>query len=554
MNEEATLTDPLLSPSHQSRTRTMAKHPEVAIQWPEAPVPLFLPQEWQTKDQKATECVYLYDAAHNLLKLVERSNHDNVIDVLDPEDIIGASVEINISEGATAPRVTTTPPSESEDRPANAPPTDTLTDTQGHAVLTIFAYPRRDPNHAPDTGLLRWCGMGQPHASPNPNYKRPQGDEWEKYGNRYAFHRHLKVVPSEDSGALAALVQAIRQAAGLSTTEQRGRALVIVNPKSGPKQIAEEVYDNVVNVLLEQAGIEHDLMVTEYAKHPTERISKGYEGGRDILDYSMLISVGGDGIAHECLQGLRARDDCKEILASTTIGFIGAGTSNGMAKSIARTSQEQSSPLDAAFLVAKGHTRNTDLSEYQTTSQSYWSFLTFSWAWISNIDVDSEVLRSLGPLRFDLWGVYEVLRMKKHRAKFSYLPAKAKRTDTIPAIADEIKEPEWVVEEDDFFIFWASHVPDAAENAYSSPPSKIDDGIFQIWVVRAKNASRLQMAKILISMEKGGHHGMPGVEFIECHAYRLEPADGINDLDGEVVEAGSIQARVMPGAMKVFCK
>ena len=62
------------------------------------------------------------------------------------------------------------------------------------------------------------------------------------------------------------------------------------------------------------------------------------------------------------------------------------------------------------------------------------------------------------------------------------------------------------------------------------------------------------MAKILLGMETGGHYGMPGVEFIECTAYRLEPTDGINDLDGEVIESGPIQGKVMPSAMRIFCK
>lgn len=449
------------------------------VGWPETPVPLLVPHEWQTKTN-AHECLYLYDKEQNLLKLVDSSDHDNVIDILDPDDVIGVTVEVNVLKASSSPRATTSTET------ANAPPTDTLTDTNGHAVLTIYAYPRRDPNHPPETGssILRWCGLGKSHPNPHPNYKRPQGDECQTWGNRYAFHRHLKVVPSEDMAPLNALVQAIRQAAKLKA--DRGPALVIVNPKSGPKQNAEAVYDNVVNVLLDQAGVEHDLLVTAHPGHAAERAAKGYDG-KDISEYSSLISVGGDGIAHECLQGLRKRDDWREILKNITVGFIGAGTSNGMAKSIARASQEQSSVLDAAFLVAKGHTNTHDISEYQTTNESYWSFLTFSWAVISSIDIDSEVLRTLGPLRFDLWGVYCVLTGKSYRAKFTYLPAQPRQqpeTEPLPALAEEITSTKWVTEEDDYYVFWASHVTDAAENSYHSPPTTMDDGIFQIMILR----------------------------------------------------------------------
>jgi sphingosine kinase len=56
-------------------------------------------------------------------------------------------------------------------------------------------------------------------------------------------------------------------------------------------------------------------------------------------------------------------------------------------------------------------------------------------------------------------------------------------------------------------------------------------------------------------MEHGGHVNMNGVEFIECSAYRLEPiTDGsFNDLDGEVVEAGPIQATVSPSSLRAYC-
>jgi diacylglycerol kinase family enzyme len=56
-------------------------------------------------------------------------------------------------------------------------------------------------------------------------------------------------------------------------------------------------------------------------------------------------------------------------------------------------------------------------------------------------------------------------------------------------------------------------------------------------------------------METGGHGDMHGVEFIKCTAYRMEPLSqgSFNDIDGEVVESGPIQGKVLPGAIQVFC-
>lgn len=48
---------------------------------------------------------------------------------------------------------------------------------------------------------------------------------------------------------------------------------------------------------------------------------------------------------------------------------------------------------------------------------------------------------------------------------------------------------------------------------------------------------------------------MVGAEFIQCKAYRLEPITegSFNDLDGEVVESGPIQAKVLPGVVQAYC-
>ena len=56
-------------------------------------------------------------------------------------------------------------------------------------------------------------------------------------------------------------------------------------------------------------------------------------------------------------------------------------------------------------------------------------------------------------------------------------------------------------------------------------------------------------------MEHGAHFGMSGVEFIECSAFRLEPLTegSFNDLDGEVIESGDIQAAVLPSSIQAYC-
>ena len=55
-------------------------------------------------------------------------------------------------------------------------------------------------------------------------------------------------------------------------------------------------------------------------------------------------------------------------------------------------------------------------------------------------------------------------------------------------------------------------------------------------------------------MEHGGHVDMNGVDFIECSAYRLEPITkgSFNDLDGEAIESGPIQAAISQLSLQAY--
>lgn len=49
-----------------------------------------------------------------------------------------------------------------------------------------------------------------------------------------------------------------------------------------------------------------------------------------------------------------------------------------------------------------------------------YSFLSFSWGIISDLDINSEFLRCLGGFRFEVYGAWRVIKMKRYRAKLTY--------------------------------------------------------------------------------------------------------------------------------------
>lgn len=46
-------------------------------------------------------------------------------------------------------------------------------------------------------------------------------------------------------------------------------------------------------------------------------------------------------------------------------------------------------------------------------------FLMLGWAIISDCDINSEVIRWIGPARFTIWGVYRVLFLRHYPAKLT---------------------------------------------------------------------------------------------------------------------------------------
>jgi len=459
------------------------------------------------------------------------------------------------------------------------------------AYLNVYCYPR-----APSVGIAARC-FGPSTSSHRKNQDRPfddddDDDEGEidaedksKMGYRHERHRHLKIAPCFDFTDARSLVRAIRRLAKLGHYQQQHiktplrptKYLVVINPFSGTAK-SHSIYKSTVRKMLVECGVEHDLFVTRYAGHASERMQEDYrssndddnggavemeEEGTDVAEYDGVVAMGGDGILYEMMQTLWTRTDSEELMDRLRVGIVGCGTSNGLAKGLLYRSGEKYDALESTFLICKGNTSKMDLSSYQTRTKQYISFLTYSWALIADIDIESECLRFAGVLRHDIWALWRVINLKRYRGRLSYLPPPSSYKDDdvekVGVSQDDLaplNEPvpsSWTTIEEDFILFWACQQTHGAWNVHNSPDSELQDGIFRIFIIR-EPCSRLELAKILLSFENASHVSYKRVEFIECVAFRLEPITlgSFNDLDGEVIEAGPIQARVLPAATNIF--
>ncbi|XP_054734825.1 sphingosine kinase 1 isoform X1 [Anastrepha obliqua] len=204
---------------------------------------------------------------------------------------------------------------------------------------------------------------------------------------------------------------------GNNGTEER-RILVLLNPKSGAGK-AREIFNRQVVPVLNEAEQQYDLHVTKHANYAREFVRV------KILDnYSGIVAVGGDGLFFEILNGLLMRADWMDA-RNIPLGIVPCGSGNGLARSVAHVCGEPYEPkpiLGATLTVLSGKSIAMDVVRIQQHNQILYSFLSIGWGLISDIDIESERLRSLGYQRFTIWTLHRLISLRTYRGKVSYLP------------------------------------------------------------------------------------------------------------------------------------
>ncbi|RXG68898.1 Sphingosine kinase 1 [Armadillidium vulgare] len=325
--------------------------------------------------------------------------------------------------------------------------------------------------------------------------------------------------------------------------------LIFINPKSGPG-IALKIFEERVKPMLSETEVEYDLCVTNHANHAFEIVQH-----KDLKTYAGIISIAGDGLIFEILNGLNQRSDREEAL-SIPIGVIPGGSGNAFANSIGRLNNEpylsnpvlvstlnvvnpvaspldlihiqtfkgMSSPLNLChFILAlprcltpssfaerrREFSKNVILIRFKRVQNDLISFLSIGLGILADIDIDSEKLRAIGETRFTLYGIAKILR--------------------------------------DFILIYATNMPYINSSNLFSPKSKLDDGV--LWLCYVKdNYSRAFWLKFLMAMDNGTHVDLPGVTYIPVTGLRIVPlcSSGKITIDGELIEFGPLHATVLP--------
>ena len=101
------------------------------------------------------------------------------------------------------------------------------------------------------------------------------------------------------------------------------------------------IYETVVKPMLSKAGIEHVVRFTERHGHAKEIVSQMVAGTNCVLGgqrVNAIVCVSGDGMLHECINGLAHgcgdQPQLGKLLATMPLAIVPAGSGNGVAASL----------------------------------------------------------------------------------------------------------------------------------------------------------------------------------------------------------------------------
>ena len=194
------------------------------------------------------------------------------------------------------------------------------------------------------------------------------------------------------------------------------KILVLINPFSGRRLAAANWL--IARPIMEKAHVELTVIETERANHAYEIVQNDIKQG----DYDGIVTVSGDGLIHEVVNGLFRRNDWLQLMSSINLGFIPGGSANGLVKAVLDYSGEDFSVENAAFVAAKGRSTRMDLTEIEAEykKEKIYSFLSIFWGVLADCDINSEVLRWMGSTRFTIWGIYRVLCIRHYSGSLYY--------------------------------------------------------------------------------------------------------------------------------------
>ncbi|XP_063288619.1 ceramide kinase-like [Pelobates fuscus] len=220
-------------------------------------------------------------------------------------------------------------------------------------------------------------------------------------------------------------VQTLQEQIHPSGNTRPQRLLVFINPYGGRGK-ASKVFRKKISPLFQLAGIETEVIETTRANHARDFILE-----EDLQKYDGVVCVGGDGMFSELLHGLVTRtqrdsgicekDENSALTACRLrIGIIPAGSTDCVCFATVGIND----PVTSALHIIIGDTQPMDVcASYHAEQLKRFSVSLIGYGFFGDVLRESEKLRWMGPLRYDVSGFKMVLLNRAYRGTVEFLEA-----------------------------------------------------------------------------------------------------------------------------------
>ncbi|KAK7693422.1 hypothetical protein QCA50_002990 [Cerrena zonata] len=364
--------------------------------------------------------------------------------------------------------------------------------------------------------------------------------------------------------------------------------LLLVNPHSGPGK-ARTILQKKIEPLFRAAHAKIDVIYTTHNKHATD-IARDLELGK----YDAIVSMSGDGLVYEILNGLAEHKNPIEAL-KTPITPIPTGSGNGLSLNLLGL-KEGTDVSFAAVNAIKGKPMPIDLFSVTQDGKRSLSFFSQCIGLMAELDLWTEHLRFMGSNRFVYGYVRGVVKRKScpiklyikvaesdknamfdkfkeaREAAFSRSSSRAalngngngnghaepngdagtaELSTALPPLKykdeDPTKDEGWILFDKPVSYFYAGQGPFVSVDLMQFPVSLPNDGHIDIAVQAI--TPRGEMLSAMDGAEKGRAYWKDSCYYYKAKAYRIEPQSSASclSIDGEKYPFKPYDLEVHPG-------
>jgi YegS/Rv2252/BmrU family lipid kinase len=259
-------------------------------------------------------------------------------------------------------------------------------------------------------------------------------------------------------------------------------------------------------------GLDGDIVVTS-APRDAVRLAREAAGRGAPL----VVAVGGDGTAHEVVNGLAGSD--------TAFGLIPVGTGNDLALALGVPSD----PEAALDLVAGAAERSIDLGRFDEDS---WFVNSLGLGFEAQVTLESRKVQRLSGFAVYLWAVVRALAGLK-----------------CPELTIRVDGEEWTGRR---LLVSVGNGPRVGGGFLLTPGARNDDGVLDLCLV--EGMGRLRVLRTLPKAISGTHVGEPGIRMLRGRSIQIESPEGFPfHADGEVIDVARKRLRIeiRPAMLKV---